>query len=77
MEFNHKSVLLHEAVEGLAIKQDGIYVDGTMGGAGHSAEIVKRIGLKQPLYCPILKPALLYLLIIFIGLKIFSILFIQ
>ena len=46
MEFNHKSVLLHEAVEGLAIKQDGIYVDGTMGGAGHSAEIVKRINNK-------------------------------
>lgn len=44
MEFNHKSVLLHEAVDGLAIKKGGIYVDGTMGGAGHSAEIVKQIG---------------------------------
>ena len=43
MEFNHKSVLLHEAVDGLAIKKDGIYVDGTMGGAGHSTEIAKRI----------------------------------
>lgn len=46
MEFNHKSVLLHETVEGLAIKENGIYVDGTMGGAGHSTEIVKRIGKK-------------------------------
>ena len=46
MEFNHKSVLLHESVDGLAIKKDGIYVDGTMGGAGHSAEIIKRIGTK-------------------------------
>lgn len=44
MEFNHKSVLLYEAVDGLAIKENGIYVDGTMGGAGHSSEIVKRIG---------------------------------
>ena len=46
MEFNHKSVLLHEAVDGLAIKDNGIYVDGTMGGAGHSLEIIKKIGKK-------------------------------
>lgn len=46
MEFNHKSVLLNESVNGLAIKEDGIYVDGTMGGAGHSTEIIKRIGTK-------------------------------
>ena len=46
MEFNHKSVLLDESVDGLAIKENGIYVDGTMGGAGHSAEIIKRIGTK-------------------------------
>ena len=46
MEFNHKSVLLNEAVEGLAIKESGIYVDGTMGGAGHSIEIAKRISEK-------------------------------
>ena len=46
MEFNHKSVLLDESVDGLAIKENGIYVDGTMGGAGHSTEIIKRIGTK-------------------------------
>ena len=34
MEFNHVSVLLHEAVDGLNIKPDGIYVDGTLGGGG-------------------------------------------
>ena len=43
MEFNHKSVMLSECIEGLKIKPDGIYVDGTMGGAGHSKEIAKRI----------------------------------
>ena len=43
MEFQHKSVLLKEAVEGLNIKPDGIYLDGTLGGAGHSSEIVKRL----------------------------------
>lgn len=41
--FNHISVLLKECIEGLNIKSDGIYVDGTLGGAGHSKEIVKRI----------------------------------
>ena len=46
MEFNHKSVLLYESVDGLDIKEDGIYIDGTMGGAGHSTEIIKRIGKK-------------------------------
>lgn len=44
MEFNHKSVLLEEAIEYLQIKPDGIYVDGTLGGAGHSFEIAKRLG---------------------------------
>ena len=44
MEFVHETVLLHEAVDGLNIKPDGIYVDGTLGGAGHSLEIVKRLG---------------------------------
>lgn len=44
MEFEHISVLLNEAIEGLNIKKDGIYVDGTLGGAGHSKEIVKRLG---------------------------------
>ena len=43
MEFHHISVLLHECIEGLAIKPDGIYVDGTAGGAGHSREIAKRL----------------------------------
>ena len=46
MEFQHKSVLLQECIDGLNIKPDGIYVDGTMGGAGHSKEIVKRISEK-------------------------------
>lgn len=41
--FNHVSVLLNECIEGLSIKPDGIYVDGTLGGAGHSKEIAKRI----------------------------------
>lgn len=43
MEFKHKSVLLDECIEGLHIKPDGIYVDGTLGGGGHSYEILKRI----------------------------------
>lgn len=43
MEFNHKPVLLSECIEGLNIKPDGIYVDGTIGGAGHSKEIAKRL----------------------------------
>ena len=43
MEFNHKPVMLNEVIEGLNIKNDGIYVDGTLGGAGHSLEIAKRL----------------------------------
>lgn len=43
MEFNHKSVLLEECIENLDIKSDGIYVDGTLGGAGHSKEILKHL----------------------------------
>ena len=43
MEFRHVSVLLNECIEGLNIKKDGIYVDGTLGGGGHSLEIVKRL----------------------------------
>lgn len=43
MEFHHISVLLNEAVDGLNIKPDGIYVDGTMGGGGHSSEILKNL----------------------------------
>ena len=42
-EFVHISVLLDEVIEGLRIRPDGIYVDGTLGGAGHSSEIVKRL----------------------------------
>ena len=43
MEFHHVSVLLDECIENLNIKEDGVYVDCTMGGAGHSKEIVKRL----------------------------------
>ena len=43
MEFIHKSVLLDECIDSLNIKPDGIYVDGTLGGAGHSLEIVRRL----------------------------------
>ena len=42
-EFHHISVLLDECIECLNIKPDGIYVDGTLGGAGHSSQIVKRL----------------------------------
>ena len=45
-KFNHVPVLLNECIEGLNIKPNGIYVDGTLGGAGHSKEIVKRISEK-------------------------------
>lgn len=41
--YGHKSVLLHECLDALAIKPDGIYVDGTLGRAGHSLEIVRRL----------------------------------
>lgn len=43
MNFSHRSVLLQECMEGLAIRPDGIYVDGTAGGGGHSAEIAARL----------------------------------
>ncbi len=49
MEFNHKPVLLEECIDGLNIKEDGIYVDGTLGGAGHSKEILKRLSKKGTL----------------------------
>ena len=42
-EFHHISVLLDECIEGLNIRSDGIYVDGTLGGAGHSSQIVARL----------------------------------
>ena len=46
MEFNHKPVLLEETIQNLNIKKDGIYVDGTLGGAGHSKEILKKLSSK-------------------------------
>ncbi len=46
MEFKHKSVLLDETIDSLNIKPDGIYVDGTLGGGGHSLEICKRLSDK-------------------------------
>ena len=42
-DFHHVSVLLEECIDGLNIKPDGIYVDGTLGGAGHSSQIAKRL----------------------------------
>ena len=52
MEFAHKSVLLEETIDNLNIKPDGIYVDGTLGGAGHSEQIVKRLGRQAYRYRP-------------------------
>ncbi|QTD43331.1 16S rRNA (cytosine(1402)-N(4))-methyltransferase RsmH [Sporosarcina sp. Te-1] len=49
--FKHITVLLEEAVDGLHIKEDGIYVDCTLGGAGHSLEIVKRLSPNGRLIC--------------------------
>lgn len=43
MEFQHKSVLLEECIEGLNIRPEGIYLDGTLGGAGHSSQIARRL----------------------------------
>lgn len=43
MVFSHKSVLLNETIEGLCIKPDGVYVDGTLGGAGHSGVIASKL----------------------------------
>ena len=50
-DFKHIPVLLNESIEGLNIKPDGIYVDCTMGGAGHSSEILKRLSEKGKLIC--------------------------
>ena len=46
IEFSHKPVLLNECIEGLNIKKDGIYVDGTLGGAGHSKKILENLSEK-------------------------------
>lgn len=51
MEFAHIPVMLNECLEGLNIKADGTYVDGTVGGAGHSMEIVKRLSENGRLIC--------------------------
>ncbi|MCM1539057.1 MAG: 16S rRNA (cytosine(1402)-N(4))-methyltransferase RsmH [bacterium] len=50
MEFGHQSVMLYETVDSLQIKPDGIYVDGTLGGGGHSYEICTRLGERGKLY---------------------------
>lgn len=50
MEFNHYSVMLNETIENLNVKPDGIYLDGTLGGAGHSYEIAKRLTKGGHLY---------------------------
>ncbi len=44
MTFEHKSVLLRETIDGLRIRPDGVYVDGTLGGGGHALEVAKRLG---------------------------------
>ena len=46
MEFKHKSVLLEETIDGLRVKPDGIYVDGTLGGAGHALEVCRKLSAK-------------------------------
>lgn len=51
MEFNHISVMLNECIDNLNIKEDGIYVDGTMGGAGHSVHIARKLGKNGRLIC--------------------------
>ncbi|MGT2929329.1 16S rRNA (cytosine(1402)-N(4))-methyltransferase RsmH [Streptococcus dentasini] len=50
-EFHHVTVLLHEAVDMLDIKPDGIYVDATLGGAGHSSYLLSKLNSKGHLYC--------------------------
>ena len=46
MDFGHKSVLLEEAVDGLRVRPDGIYVDGTLGGAGHAQKVCEKLSAK-------------------------------
>ena len=50
MSFEHVSVMLHETVDLLGVREGGVYVDGTLGGGGHSAEILRRLGGTGPLY---------------------------
>ncbi|MCI9177256.1 MAG: 16S rRNA (cytosine(1402)-N(4))-methyltransferase RsmH [Clostridia bacterium] len=49
MEFSHEPVMLKECIEGLKIKANGIYVDGTLGGAGHSSKILEQLSIKGKL----------------------------
>ena len=49
MEFKHTSVLLEETIENLRVKPDGIYIDGTLGGGGHSCEVASKLGEKGKL----------------------------
>ena len=51
MEFKHIPVLLNEVIEGLNISPSGVYIDGTVGGAGHSCEIAKKLGKNGKLIC--------------------------
>ena len=50
-EFEHIPVLLNEVIDGLNIDPDGIYIDGTVGGAGHSYEIARRLNPDGRLFC--------------------------
>ena len=50
VEFKHKPVLLKECIDFLDIKKDGIYVDGTLGGAGHSKKIIEKLSDKRHAY---------------------------
>ncbi len=51
MEFSHKPVILEQTIRVLDVKPEGIYLDGTAGGGGHSSEILKRLGEKGRLIC--------------------------
>ena len=51
MEFKHVSIMLDQVIENLSIKEDGIYVDGTVGGAGHSSVILSHLGPEGRLIC--------------------------
>ena len=51
MEFSHISVMLNETVDGLAVKPNGVYVDGTTGGGGHSTEVLTRLAGSGKLFC--------------------------
>ncbi|WP_019788945.1 16S rRNA (cytosine(1402)-N(4))-methyltransferase RsmH, partial [Streptococcus sobrinus] len=50
-EFHHVTVLLHETVDMLGLKPDGVYVDATLGGAGHSSYLLSQLGPEGHLYC--------------------------